>query len=126
MYAALLDYLLKVDLSGFDPRAVPKTEGLRSQMSESLTGAEAAWYECLQRGEIPGSMRDDGTVLTRSAALLSWAARTDHRWASIRDEHLGHLLGANPRMREDRHSMGFKKIEVHERSNTGRSGSIRL
>ena len=34
--AAFLDYLMKVDLSGFNPRALPKTEGLQAQRAETF------------------------------------------------------------------------------------------
>ena len=34
--AAFLDYLMKVDLSGFNPRVLPKTGGLQAQRAETL------------------------------------------------------------------------------------------
>jgi hypothetical protein len=44
--AALLYELLAEDLTGFDPRAVPQTEGLSEQKAQSLDDGEA-WYRQL-------------------------------------------------------------------------------
>ena len=54
--AALLDYLMKVDLRGFNPRALPRTEGLHAQMVETLerTDPVAAFLmRVLSEGEFP-------------------------------------------------------------------------
>jgi|GEM_PF-4751403 len=108
-YAALLDYLLNFDLSRFDPRAIPKTSGLRSQMAHSLTGFEDVWYEVLYRGEIPGTRQKNGDIHVRTTALLEWAAKTNDRWKGIKAAQVGYLLGGDPRKHEGHRGMGFAK-----------------
>lgn len=49
-YRALLRDLLARDLSGFNVRRVPDTEGLRRQKVLSLSGADAWWLDVLHRG----------------------------------------------------------------------------
>jgi len=48
-YAAMLHDLLAYDLSGFNVRAVPTTEGLQRQRKLSLPTTEAWWLDCLER-----------------------------------------------------------------------------
>lgn len=50
--AALLDYLQSYDLSGFNVRKAPQTEGLRKQKLASLRGIRKWWFEMLSSGEI--------------------------------------------------------------------------
>lgn len=55
-YEALLYHLLhEVDLTGFNVRAVPQTEGLRQQRSQSLQPLDAWWCELLETGTLWGS-----------------------------------------------------------------------
>lgn len=49
-YSALLDYLLKVDLSGFDVRSPPKTEALKEQVLRSMSHDEEWWFNKLNSG----------------------------------------------------------------------------
>ena len=50
-YEALLYYLLhEVDLTDFNVRKVPQTEGLRQQRDQSLPPLEAWWCELLESG----------------------------------------------------------------------------
>ena len=49
-YRAMLRDLLARDISGFDARRVPDTEGLRRQKTLSLAGPEAWWLDTLHRG----------------------------------------------------------------------------
>src|ERR1700756_4041927 len=81
-YEALLHHLLhEVDVSQFEVRNVPNTAALRSQMAESLTGVEAAWFECLCRGELPGHVDKDGTAWLRGSDFVRWAANQGrHDW----------------------------------------------
>lgn len=51
-YAAMLHDLLALDLSGFNVRAVPTTEGLQRQRKLSLPTTEAWWLDCLERGYV--------------------------------------------------------------------------
>jgi hypothetical protein len=48
--AAMLRDLLQDDLSGFDHRTVPTTEGLIEQRKLSLPIPEQWWMDCLSRG----------------------------------------------------------------------------
>lgn len=111
-YEALLYHLLnEVDISDFNPRNVPHTAALRSQMAESLTGIEEVWYECLCRGELPGTLNKDDTVWLRGSELVDWAAKHNPRkWSGLRVEHVGHLLGKNPRLKNK--GMGFGKMQL--------------
>ncbi len=51
-YAAMLHDLLAYDLSSFNVRAVPTTEGLQRQRKLSLPTTEAWWLDCLERGYV--------------------------------------------------------------------------
>ncbi|MGB8801173.1 MAG: primase-helicase family protein [Candidatus Acidiferrales bacterium] len=119
-YAALLDMLLKRDISKFEPRNFPKTEGLRRQMSQSLSPVESAWFECLVSGALPVESPNlgshvieelrtlDGTAVMRSAVFIEWAARKNRRW-TFGDEKVSNLLRESRRASD---SMGFKKEKV--------------
>jgi hypothetical protein len=109
-YSALLYHLLnEVSLNGFDPRQYLLTDELTDQKVHSLFGIESVWYECLQRGTLPGAtIRTDGTATLRGSDLVDWAAKKRVRgWENFKTEHVGHLLGDNPRSR--RKGMGFQK-----------------
>jgi hypothetical protein len=67
-YEALLYYFLKeVDLTGFNVRAVPKTEGLMEQRNQSLLPLEAWWCELLERGVIAGADPDTPNMAVSNA-----------------------------------------------------------
>lgn len=51
-YAAMLHELLNRDISTFNVRNVPVTDGLHEQRKLSLPTAEAWWMDCLQRGYV--------------------------------------------------------------------------
>jgi len=51
-YGAMLHDLLAMDLTHFDVRAVPATEGLRHQKKLSLATPDAWWKDCLERGYV--------------------------------------------------------------------------
>ena len=59
--AALLYYLQGIDLTGFNPRQIPKGEALRKQIERTALRSSAAawWNHCLTEGEI--RYRHDGT-----------------------------------------------------------------
>jgi hypothetical protein len=50
--AAMLHDLLERDLTNFNVRAVPSTEGLQKQRKLSLGTTEAWWIDCLERGYV--------------------------------------------------------------------------
>lgn len=59
--ASLLAYLQQYDISDFQVRAVPDTEGLAEQKEHGLKNIEAWWRDTLYRGEIDGTQnREDG------------------------------------------------------------------
>ena len=77
-YSAMLRDLLGRDLSRFNVRAVPETEGLQRQKVLSLTGADVWWMDVLHRGSVAPRM---GLALWQEAVardLLFDAYRT---WA---------------------------------------------
>jgi hypothetical protein len=51
-YEAMLHDLLALDLSTFNVRAVPTTEGLQRQRKLSLQTTDAWWVDCLERGYV--------------------------------------------------------------------------
>ena len=51
-YEAMLYDLLNMDISKFNVRAVPDTEGLRQQKQLSLGTSEAWWFDVLHRGYV--------------------------------------------------------------------------
>jgi hypothetical protein len=55
---ALLHYLGTLDLSGFNVRAAPETEGLRNQKLASLRGVQRWWFEVLNTGEVGNHFSD--------------------------------------------------------------------
>jgi len=57
---ALLDHLLHVDLTGFNPRKVPRTVGLMRQQIETLEGFERYWFDCLEERRYWYESRGDG------------------------------------------------------------------
>jgi hypothetical protein len=60
--AALLAYLQGVNLSGFNVRRAPETDGLNDQKLESLEGIPAWWREKLESG-CPPNINLTGQVL---------------------------------------------------------------
>lgn len=98
--AALLHYLQSIDLTGFNPRVIPKGEALRKQIEQTaLRGSEAAWWhQCLTEGAIrwrDGTDRvihldESGeTEIDRAALRLSYEqsaaarGRSGTNWASV-------------------------------------------
>lgn len=69
--AALLHYLRTYDLSGFDVRAAPETEGLRNQKLASLKNVSAWWFETLSRGELPTDGLDEGDWGSRAESVIA-------------------------------------------------------
>jgi hypothetical protein len=122
-YSALLDMLLKRDVSTFVPQHFPKTEGLRRQMAQALPPVEAAWFECLVSGALPVTepklgkvidqheeLQPDGSAIMRSEVFIKWAGKKNKRWV-FGNEKVGNLLGKNKRVSSD--GMGFKNDRVY-------------
>lgn len=99
--AALLHYLQGVDLTGFNPRMIPKSEALRRQVEQTALRNPAAawWHQCLTEGAI--RWRDGGldrvvpledagdTEIDRAALRLSYEqsagarGRASSDWAAV-------------------------------------------
>jgi hypothetical protein len=126
---ALLYHLLHLDLADFDARDVPHTEALHSQMAESLTGVEAAWYECLYRGELPGRVEKDGTAWLRGSEFVKWAGKQGRRdWSGLSAVKLGYLFGQNPRGKDKGMDFAKDKIglfDTGQRNNSWRIPTLR-
>lgn len=98
---AMLYDLLAMDLEGWHPRQIIKTEGLREQVLESL-GPEEQWFlSLLQDGTIPGaepgtpdmSFMDDVEVDGRiKRGLLSHARASSSRLNTLSSHKLGKYL----------------------------------
>ncbi len=70
--AALLHHLLNYDLSNFDVRDVPNTEGLAQQKVQGLKNIERWWFDMLESGEMPGL-----DVMSRNFSRVGdWTAET--------------------------------------------------
>ena len=71
--AALLHYLQTFDLTGFNVRKAPETEGLRNQKLASLRGIHRWWFDTLNGGEVgnhfDGSAWEDGERTVGCEAL---------------------------------------------------------
>jgi hypothetical protein len=108
-YEALLYHLLNdVDICNFDPRKILVTDELQEQKTYSLHGVESVWFECLQRGSLPGKINDGGSATLRASDLVDWAAKKQLRgWDGLRTEHVGHLLSVNRRGKKK--GMDFQK-----------------
>lgn len=59
--AALLAYLQSYDLTGFDVRTAPETEGLLEQKLASLRDFDRWWFEVLRRGDLADDW-ENGTI----------------------------------------------------------------
>jgi hypothetical protein len=98
--AALLHYLQTVDLTGFNPRDIPKGEALRKQVEQTALRSPAAawWHQCLSEGavrwrdgiECVTYLDDTGeTEIDRSGLRLSYEqsaaarGRASTDWAAV-------------------------------------------
>lgn len=78
-YARLMDHMLKVDLSDFEVRDAPDTEGLGFQKVQALKGPALFWRELLQNGDLPQDVTFDDLDKTweRSSAIVKVDALHD-------------------------------------------------
>jgi hypothetical protein len=64
---AMLHALLRMDLSSFDTRRLPETEGLTDQKIASLTSVGKFWYHALVTGKVGHEpMPEDGAEISRA------------------------------------------------------------
>lgn len=57
---ALLDFLLRFDLTSVDLRTIPKTAALLDQKLASLSPEQGWWLDTLMRGELPWGVEEPG------------------------------------------------------------------
>lgn len=127
--AALLHYLMAVDLSGFDPRQIPQSDALAQQVEMTALRSPAAawWHAVLCEGSI--FWREDGgigrrvtlnddapTTLDKEALRLSFTAGDNRRRAE--------WAGAMRQLRAWVGDAGLR--EVREREGTSRTRVLQL
>jgi hypothetical protein len=124
-YEALLWTLLHRDLKNFSPRTAPRTSGLDYQIARSLKGAEAAWFQCLHLGTVPGQPDEDGRMWLRGIDLIEWAKKHDPRLSGIKAEDLGYLFTDDGRHRVKK-PMDFKKARPVVQLLDGTTDKVRV
>jgi hypothetical protein len=120
-YEALLDLLLKRDISKFNPRDIPHTAALAKQKEESATGVNAVWLECLKSGILPGTevQKKDGIWMhMRSEQLAEWAEkRNSKNFGTITESEIGYFLKGDSRLGSTHKGMGIKKQRIEKGGN---------
>lgn len=126
---ALLHFLQSVDLTGFNPRAIPRGEALRKQVEQTALRSPAAawWYQCLTEGAIrwrDGIDRvthlDDSaeTEIDRVAMRLSYEQsasgkyRNGSDWSSVAKRLISWAGPAGIRKVRARHGTGREWRDV--------------
>ena len=105
-YAGMLEELLRRDLTNFNVRSVPTTEGLQRQRKLSLGTTEAWWLDCLERGYVfQSKLGLDGVVsvwmpsISTQLLMLSYLdyakARSERR--ALSREGLGEFFKSSVR-----------------------------
>jgi len=87
-YGALLDLLLKMDISQFNVRVRPETKALATEKAMSLGHVESYWYECLRNGNLSllNSTNEEWPHLVPKAQLFDEIRRrsgTNFRMSNI-------------------------------------------
>ncbi|WP_284946730.1 primase-helicase family protein [Acidisoma cladoniae] len=100
-YAAMLQDLLAYDLTHFNVRAVPATEGLQQQRKLSLPIPESWWKDCLERGYVFQSklglekvFAEWHDVISTELMFASYStfAEKRHERHPLSREHLGRFI----------------------------------
>ena len=91
-YGAMLHDLLARDLSGFNPRRIPVTEGLQDQRMLSLGTSERWWLDCLHRGYVFKSRLGMESFFSEWHAELSTEVLFASYEAFARDRHERHPM----------------------------------
>ncbi|MDP2374389.1 DUF5906 domain-containing protein [Reyranella sp.] len=81
--SALLHYLSSYDLSSFNVRKAPQTDGLRDQKLASLRNFERWWFDILSAGQVP-SMWQDETEWANSPISIRRSVLWDSYSESVR------------------------------------------
>jgi hypothetical protein len=123
---ALLHEMLAMDLGGWHPRRDrPVTAALTDQKARSVEGLDAAWFEFLQSGELPGfcAERDDGSVWLPSSSFLDYLNLTRRPREPFGSNLLRNLL-AGPQENHRGAGMGFEKVRRDARAQKGPQGYV--
>ena len=98
--AALLHYLQNYDLTGFNVRKAPETEGLRNQKIASLRNIDLWWFEMLNRGTL--SEFEDGDGWSAAVQLvgcqemrrryLEWMKGRRFDGEAVEERHFGRRM----------------------------------
>ena len=75
--AALLHYLLHVDLKKVDLRTIPQTKALLDQKLASLTAEQAWWLDLLQDGQLPGNGGEEPMICKSSDLFDDYIKHAD-------------------------------------------------
>ncbi len=106
--SALLHDMLAMDLGDWHPRRDrPQTAALTDQKVRSLSGIEAAWFECLQSGELPVGKSEGESVWIASSEFLDRLNMTCRPKVPFNANHLKALL-AEPQKNHRGKGMGFE------------------
>lgn len=128
--AALLDYLMNYDLTGFDVRNVPATEALAEQKIEGLRNIELWWYGMLENGEIDlgnrGGLGDDSDASRWAweavyvdrdefrGAYARWLHSRRYQGEELRDFEVGkHLRNMLPSIEESRPRVEGQRVRQY-------------
>lgn len=126
--AALHAFLAARDISKFDVvRDRPDSVAGRNQKAHSVTGLDAAWFECLQSGELPDVLgcvgREDGSVWMPSSSFLDHLNRTRRPRTPYGPNLLRNLL-TGPQENCKGAGMGFEKERKEAARQKGPQGYV--
>lgn len=105
---ALLDYLLKFDLSGVDLRRIPVTEALWHQKLHSLGDVESWWFERVRAGAVLPDHDNWVTEVPRDdlrGAYWAWSERIGYRRRVGQEQFRLRLQALVPTLGESRPTM---------------------
>jgi hypothetical protein len=116
-YEALLDYLLKFDLTKVNLWDIPNTQARLDQKKESLCPEDKWWLDFLEAGELPSGCVGDGTetTCTKDSIIESYVEHAKRRGVSHRSSatKLGqHLMQRVPGLRGSRPGEGKERVRV--------------
>lgn len=94
--SAIMYYVLNKDLSGFNIRKVPESQGLKDQRYESLDSRGVWLHECIENGHFGGDYGEWAEVVSSDflyTSYLEWCYRTRKSEYKIFNKvHLGRFL----------------------------------
>jgi len=117
-YKALLDYMMKLDLSGVNLRVVPTTQALFEQKMENATDEMKWWYGILVKGSLPKAEAADPTICRKDAFYEDYLHTAKNIGARRRalQTVIGTLIkNLHPNAKESR--VTFKVYEIYSANN---------